>query len=276
MEAVDAIGSIGKVINQINDISNTIASAVEEQSATTNEISRNVEEASRGSREIAQNISSVAQAAQRTADGGKQAYTAAEKLSRLAVDLERVVDQFRYSKQARPDEFFDSAHARAGNVPDSIASTLAVASSDAREALDNAIAAHGQWKARRLAQALGTGKLETPVATIRTDNQCAFGKWLHGGSVSHADSPYYKTTKDLHAEFHQTAARVAELAMGGRKAEAEKLMAVDGEYANISGKLTSALLGWKRSLDEHAFSAVRQTGIDGLTRSSELRGSNTR
>ncbi len=30
-EAVEAIGEIGKVINQINDISNTIASAVEEQ-----------------------------------------------------------------------------------------------------------------------------------------------------------------------------------------------------------------------------------------------------
>ncbi len=40
--AVAAIGQIGTIINQINDIQNTIASAVEEQTATTNEISRNV------------------------------------------------------------------------------------------------------------------------------------------------------------------------------------------------------------------------------------------
>ncbi len=40
--AVDAIGNISGIINQINDISNTIATAVEEQSATTNEMSRNV------------------------------------------------------------------------------------------------------------------------------------------------------------------------------------------------------------------------------------------
>src|ERR1017187_2446586 len=36
--AVESIGSITAVINQINDISSTIATAVEEQSATTNEM----------------------------------------------------------------------------------------------------------------------------------------------------------------------------------------------------------------------------------------------
>ena len=46
--AVEAIGQIGKIINQINDIQNTIASAVEEQTATTGEISRNVAEAAKG------------------------------------------------------------------------------------------------------------------------------------------------------------------------------------------------------------------------------------
>src|ERR1022692_3793657 len=53
--AVDAIAEISAIINQINDLQNTIASAVEEQSATTNEIGRNIAEASKGSTEIAQN-----------------------------------------------------------------------------------------------------------------------------------------------------------------------------------------------------------------------------
>ena len=47
--AVEAIDQIGTIINQINDIQNTIASAVEEQTATTNEIGRNVAEAAKGS-----------------------------------------------------------------------------------------------------------------------------------------------------------------------------------------------------------------------------------
>ena len=69
--AVEAIAQIGKIINQINDIQNTIASAVEEQTATTSEISRNVAEAARGSA-IAQNITGVAQAARSTTEGGQQ------------------------------------------------------------------------------------------------------------------------------------------------------------------------------------------------------------
>ena len=40
--AVDAIGGISTIINQINDIQITIASAVEQQTATTNEIGRSV------------------------------------------------------------------------------------------------------------------------------------------------------------------------------------------------------------------------------------------
>ena len=67
--SVDAIGEITEVINRINDISNTIASAVEEQSATTAEIGRNVTEAAKGTQEIAQNITGVAEAAQSTTQG---------------------------------------------------------------------------------------------------------------------------------------------------------------------------------------------------------------
>jgi methyl-accepting chemotaxis protein len=54
--AVQAIGEISAIINQINDISNNIASAVEEQTVTTNEIARNVSEAAKGTEEIAKNI----------------------------------------------------------------------------------------------------------------------------------------------------------------------------------------------------------------------------
>jgi methyl-accepting chemotaxis protein len=93
--AVAAIGQISAVINQINDISNTIASAVEEQTATTNEIGRNVAEAAKGSTEIAQNISGVAQAARSTSDGLTDAQKAAVQLSKMAADLQALVGQFK-------------------------------------------------------------------------------------------------------------------------------------------------------------------------------------
>ncbi len=94
--AVQAIGQIGGIIAQINDIQNTIASAVEEQTATTGEINRNIGQAARGSGEIARNVAGVAEAARSTTQGAGDANRAADELSRLAVELQKLVAQFKY------------------------------------------------------------------------------------------------------------------------------------------------------------------------------------
>jgi methyl-accepting chemotaxis protein len=93
--AIKAIGEISGIINQINDISNTIASAVEEQTATTNEIGRNVNEAAKGTGEIARNISGVATAAASTTSGASDTQKAAMELSRMANELQTLVSRFR-------------------------------------------------------------------------------------------------------------------------------------------------------------------------------------
>jgi len=94
--SVEAIAQIGKIINQINDIQNTIASAVEEQTATTGEISRNVTEAAQGSNEIAQSITGVAQAARSTTEGASNTKSSADELSRVALDLQNLVSKFKF------------------------------------------------------------------------------------------------------------------------------------------------------------------------------------
>ncbi len=93
--SVDAIAEISEVINKINDISNTIASAVEEQTATTAEIGRNVGEAAKGTAEIAQNITGVAQAAQSTTQGATDTQGASSELSKMAAELQSLVGQFK-------------------------------------------------------------------------------------------------------------------------------------------------------------------------------------
>ncbi len=100
--AVEAIGSITAIINQINDISGTIATAVEEQSATTNEMSRNVQEAAKGSGEISHNIQGVATAAQNTTHGAQDTLKAAQQLTEMATQLRSLVDQFKLSNEADP------------------------------------------------------------------------------------------------------------------------------------------------------------------------------
>jgi methyl-accepting chemotaxis protein len=93
--AVKAIAEISTIIAQINDISNTIASAVEEQTATTNEMGRNLTEASKGVSEIARNITGVATAAQNTSQGAADVQKAARALSEMAAQLQTLVGKFR-------------------------------------------------------------------------------------------------------------------------------------------------------------------------------------
>jgi methyl-accepting chemotaxis protein len=94
--AVSAIGRISEVIGRINDYQLTIASAVEEQTATTNEMSRSVQEAAGGSTEIAQNITGVSTAADSTTQALSQTRIAVEELSRMASDLRGSVARFTY------------------------------------------------------------------------------------------------------------------------------------------------------------------------------------
>jgi methyl-accepting chemotaxis protein len=93
--AVDAIASISGVIHQINDISSTIATAVEEQNATTNDMSRNVSEAANGSGEITSNIAGVAEAAQGTTHGATDTQKASQQLVETSAELRRLVEQFK-------------------------------------------------------------------------------------------------------------------------------------------------------------------------------------
>jgi methyl-accepting chemotaxis protein len=78
--AVEGITEISKIIAQISDIQNSIAGAVEEQTATTNEITRN--------------ISGMAAAAKGTTEGASYTNQAAGELARLATTLQGLVRQF--------------------------------------------------------------------------------------------------------------------------------------------------------------------------------------
>ncbi len=93
--AVSAIGGIRDVINKISHISTTIATAVEEQSATTGEMARNVSEAARGASTITSNINGVAEAAQNTSNNVSQAQTATEQLAHMASQLRELVGKFK-------------------------------------------------------------------------------------------------------------------------------------------------------------------------------------
>ncbi|ATX82913.1 Methyl-accepting chemotaxis protein [Mariprofundus ferrinatatus] len=95
-EAVAAISKINEVIALVNEFQSTIASAVEEQSATAGEISRNVADVAQGSGQITQNIAGVAEAAQSTSTGANDTLQASAELSRMAAELQQHVAKFKF------------------------------------------------------------------------------------------------------------------------------------------------------------------------------------
>ncbi len=111
-----------------------------------------------------------------------------------------------------------------------------------------AIVAHSAWTAR-LKAAIQSRKLDVPVETVRADNQCPFGKWLYGTEIPAAkmQTDHYQTSKRLHAQFHEEAAKVAQMALSGQKDAADKAMGPSSDYVRISSALTDVLTRWGAS-----------------------------
>ncbi len=107
--SVTAIDQITGIIEEVNGISQTIVSAVEEQSATVNEvaqnvggassaateIAKNVGESSKGLSEVSNNIQSVNQAATDNSTGIQQVKVRLDQLSEVSSGLGKLVGQFR-------------------------------------------------------------------------------------------------------------------------------------------------------------------------------------
>ena len=94
--AVATISEISAIIATINEHQRTIASAMEEQSATTNEISRSVTQAASGSGEIASNMAAVALVAANSSDVLGRMVVSVDDLAQMATQLHERVAVFTY------------------------------------------------------------------------------------------------------------------------------------------------------------------------------------
>lgn len=115
------------------------------------------------------------------------------------------------------------------------------------EEINAGIGAHGAWK-MKLKTAIATGSSDVKPAEVRCDDRCALGKWLHGRNIdpqTRLGMPY-KVNKRVHAEFHECAAQVLELALSGEARQANELL--EGEFREKSEKVVRALNKWKGEL----------------------------
>jgi uncharacterized protein YeaC (DUF1315 family) len=114
-----------------------------------------------------------------------------------------------------------------------------------KDEIKRAIGDHGRWK-KTLKIAVDTGKIDVQISAIRADSECGFGKWLQGPTITEKqkNSSHYQKVQELHAAFHEKAAKAAELAISGQKARAMKMLEVNGEFTTASASLTTSMIAW--------------------------------
>jgi len=107
--SMKSLEEVGRIIEQVTQISSSVAAAVEEQSATTSEIvgtihsvsaatstlSQNVQQTADGATEVARNISGVSAAAAAGARVASQVSNSATELSALSATLSQIVAKFK-------------------------------------------------------------------------------------------------------------------------------------------------------------------------------------
>jgi len=97
---VEAIKTIGGTIGQVNDISGSIASAMERQGTATQEIVRNTEEVALGTAQVSTNISGVSQGIAATETAASRVLAAADQLGEQTASLRAEIDHFLAEIQA--------------------------------------------------------------------------------------------------------------------------------------------------------------------------------
>ena len=92
---IEAISQIDGIMGTINEAQGTIASAVEQQTATTNLIGRNIADAAAGSSDMARNVAHVATTVKDTTSAAAETMRTAEEMARVATKLEELVARYR-------------------------------------------------------------------------------------------------------------------------------------------------------------------------------------
>ncbi|MDO8322150.1 MAG: CZB domain-containing protein [Phenylobacterium sp.] len=106
--------------------------------------------------------------------------------------------------------------------------------------LDNALAAHADWKVKLRVALADHATLD--AETLASDCKCQLGLWLHGeGRAAHGASANFKTCVTAHADFHRAAGAIARAINAKDYAAAEQQLDVGTAFATASSAVAVAV-----------------------------------
>ena len=113
--------------------------------------------------------------------------------------------------------------------------------------LDNAFSAHRSWKDRLLA-AVESGEV-LDVATIKRDDCCDLGRWLHSeGRKLYGTKPQFTKLMETHSDFHAVTGVVAGIVNSKDHETAKALIGGSSQFASASMAVGMAILALKKDV----------------------------
>jgi len=218
-QTVEGIKRVTEIINDVNKLVGSVATAVEAQTTTAGEIADNVHQVSSGfsgvnenvaqatavAGQIAKEIALVDSASTSMTGNSDQVAESAANLNTLAQKMSLLTDQFKLS-----DEQF-----RVGPIK----------------------LAHSLWK-QKLSDMLA-GRIPLSPSQVTDHHDCEFGRWYFTeGRDKYGQSNTFKMIDDQHEKVHTTARQIALLFNDGKKEDANLLFS---EFKSITGRLFEML-----------------------------------
>jgi hypothetical protein len=125
---------------------------------------------------------------------------------------------------------------------------MSITVQEASLTLERAFAAHQEWKARLKQSVLSGETLD--VSTIRRDDCCALGQWLHGeGHALYGTRPEFCKLVYKHGGFHLVASVVAGIINAGKHEEAIEMLQDFSHFSTASAEVGIAIMALKNALN---------------------------
>lgn len=125
-----------------------------------------------------------------------------------------------------------------------------------KKLIQNNLNAHLLWKLRFEFAISGQVPIHTPSPVLSADDQCPFGKWLYGPTLSSEDMEGgdFENVRELHAQFHKIAGQMQDLIDKNEVTKARELLL--GEFDQSSKELVTALEAWMENPLVHSGDSI--------------------
>jgi len=225
-QAITEIGESTSAVERIGQMTSEVATAVEEQTSTTTQIASSLTEVVASSETMAGGASELSTVVTATSRG-------AERIRRISG---RIYEETEVLDGALRRSFSSEAPPERPVGPDAASQLAAAARS------------HGAWKATLL-QALVAGTSDQDPDLVARDDRCQLGTWLyHQSTPTDRGSDHFEPLRELHAGFHELAARILRQAAGSDRGHASRAIAFGGEFDKLSAQLIDRINAWRDDL----------------------------